>query len=49
MPGTKEKEPITCPYCGHTIERTSNGWWNTSELSEQEQQDYLSGKLTDFD
>jgi DNA-directed RNA polymerase subunit RPC12/RpoP len=49
MPGTKEKEPITCPYCSYTIERTSNGWWNTAALSEQEQQDYLSGKLTDFD
>jgi hypothetical protein len=49
MPGTKEKEPITCPYCSYTIERTSNGWWNTAALSEEEQQDYLSEKLTDID
>jgi len=49
MPGTKEKEAITCPYCGHTIERMCNGWWNTAALSEQEQQEYLDGKLTDFD
>lgn len=42
IPGTKEKEPITCPYCSYTIERTTNGWWNTATLSEKEQQVYLS-------
>ena len=47
MPGTKEKEPITCPYCGHTIQRTSNGWWNTEALTEQQQKDYEEGKLND--
>ena len=41
MPGTKEKEPITCPYCYHTIERMCNGWWNVTALSEQEQSDYF--------
>ena len=41
MPGTKEKEPITCPYCHHTIERMCNGWWIISSLSEKEQNDYL--------
>jgi DNA-directed RNA polymerase subunit RPC12/RpoP len=45
MPGTKEKEPITCPYCFHTIYRTTNGWWNIYELTEQQQNDYLYGKL----
>ena len=49
MPGTKEKEPITCPYCHHTIERTSNGWWNTAPLTEQQQKDYEEGKLIDWD
>lgn len=49
MPGTKEKEPITCPYCSYTIERTSNGWWNTAELTTEQQNDFLSGKLTEFD
>lgn len=49
MPGTKEKEPIICPYCYYTIERISNGWWNTASLSEKEQRDYLSGKISDFD
>ena len=49
VPGTKEKEPITCPYCRHTIERICNGWWNTADLSDQEQLDYLSNKLTDFE
>ncbi len=43
MPGTKEKEPITCPYddCGYTIQRTSNGYWETAELSEKQQLEYL--------
>ena len=43
MPGTKEKEPITCPYkeCGHTIQRTANGLWNTAELTEDQQKEYL--------
>ena len=49
MPGTKEKEPITCPYCNYTIERTSNGWWNTAELNEQQQNDFLSGNLKNLD
>lgn len=49
MPGTKEKEPITCPYCHHTIERTSNGWWNTAPLTEQQQKDYEEGKLDDWE
>lgn len=33
MPGTKESEDITCPYCGHTITRRSNGVFNTHALS----------------
>lgn len=40
MPGTKEREPITCPYCHHTIERMTNGWWNVSAATEEEQQKY---------
>lgn len=40
MPGTKEKEPISCPYCGYTIERISNGWWNTRKLTEKELEEY---------
>jgi DNA-directed RNA polymerase subunit RPC12/RpoP len=49
MPGTKEKEQITCPYCGHIIERMCNGWWNTSSLSKEEQQSFFDGNLTVFD
>lgn len=49
MPGTKEKEPITCPFCEHTIERMCNGLWKTAALSDQEQSDYLLGKLKDFE
>ena len=40
MPGTKEREPITCPYCHHTIERITNGWWNVSPATEEELKKY---------
>ena len=34
MPGTKEKEPINCPYCNETVEkRMTNGYWETSKKS----------------
>lgn len=37
MPGTKEREPIICPYCKHTNrEQISNGWWDTRKLSDDE-------------
>ena len=36
MPGTKEREPISCPYCGHTIYRITNGWWNVSAIEQSE-------------
>jgi len=45
MPGTKEKESVTCPYCGHSIERMCNGWWNSAALTDQEQSDNLSVTL----
>jgi len=32
MPGTKEPEDIRCPYCGHTIQRMTNGMWQTHKL-----------------
>ena len=45
MPGTKEREPIICPYCNHNVdERISNGWWNTSKLSDKEIEEYLKRK-----
>ena len=44
MPGTKEKEPITCPYCGHTIQRTSNGWWNVRPLTDEQKRDFLENE-----
>ena len=32
MPGTKEKEPIDCPYCEFTVtEKMTNGWWVTTK------------------
>jgi len=41
MPGTKEREPITCPYCHYTIERMSNGWWIVTPATEEEIEEYL--------
>lgn len=43
MPGTKEKEPIDCPYCNYTIQRTTNGTWQTFPLTEEEQKNFLEG------
>jgi len=37
MPGTKESEEITCPYCNHTITRRSNGCFQTHALPEDKQ------------
>jgi DNA-directed RNA polymerase subunit RPC12/RpoP len=45
MPGTQEKEAIICPYCDHTVdERMSNGWWNTSKLSDEKIEEYFKKK-----
>ncbi len=45
MPGTKEKEPINCPYCGHEVtEMVSNGWWNTHKMSDVEIEEYYRNK-----
>lgn len=41
MPGTREKEPISCPYCGYTIQRSTNGSWVVKGLDEIEQKKYL--------
>jgi len=33
VPGGKEKQPIICPYCGHTErEAMIDGWFSTSEI-----------------
>lgn len=32
MPGTKESEDISCPYCGNVVTRRSNGSFITSKL-----------------
>lgn len=40
MPGTKEREDITCPYCGHTIQRMCNGVWRTHALSKEQEERY---------
>lgn len=40
MPGTKESEDITCPYCRHTITRRSNGMFQTHALSSEQEAKY---------
>jgi len=40
MPGTKEPEDITCPHCGHTITRRSNGVFNTHALTAEQEVAY---------
>ncbi|GAJ65787.1 hypothetical protein JFPO14_contig00039-0013 [Edwardsiella piscicida] len=40
MPGTKEPEDITCPYCHHTITRRSNGVFQTHALSSAQEAKY---------
>lgn len=36
MPGTKEIEDITCPYCNHTITRSTNGSFRITALGEED-------------
>jgi DNA-directed RNA polymerase subunit RPC12/RpoP len=43
MPGTKEREDITCPYCGHTIMRISNGLFSTHALSAEQEAKFNAG------
>lgn len=40
MPGTKDREDITCPYCGYTYTQISNGFFQTKALSPQEEADF---------
>jgi DNA-directed RNA polymerase subunit RPC12/RpoP len=40
MPGTKEREDISCPYCSYTIQRICNGGWRTLALSTEYEQEY---------
>jgi DNA-directed RNA polymerase subunit RPC12/RpoP len=40
MPGTKEMEDITCPYCSHTIQRISNGVFRTHALTPEQEARY---------
>jgi len=40
MPGTKERENIACPNCGHTYTQVSNGFFQTKALSPQEESEF---------
>jgi DNA-directed RNA polymerase subunit RPC12/RpoP len=40
MPGSKESEDITCPYCRYTITRNSNGGFRTHALSSEQEAEF---------
>ena len=40
MPGTKEREDITCPHCGHTYTEISNGFFRTHTLSSTDEAEF---------
>ncbi|RYF54361.1 MAG: hypothetical protein EOO27_23915 [Comamonadaceae bacterium] len=41
MPGTKDREPIDCPYCGiNARHQTSNGYFVTSKLTPEDEAAY---------
>lgn len=40
MPGTKEREDISCPHCGHTTTQISNGFFRTSALSPEQETEF---------
>jgi len=42
IPTAREKEPISCPYCGHTIERTTQGVWRSHKLSPADEAAWLA-------
>lgn len=42
IPTAREKEPISCPHCGHTIERTTHGVWRTHKLSPADEATWLA-------
>jgi DNA-directed RNA polymerase subunit RPC12/RpoP len=41
MPGTKESEEITCPHCGHSKTERSNGVFDTSEMTAEDERQWL--------
>lgn len=48
MPGTKEPEDISCPYCGYTRTQRSNGYFRTWKLSEERERQWLTENGGDF-
>ena len=45
MPGTKEREPVSCPYCHKTVvERITNGYWRSTPMNDDEIQKYMEDK-----
>lgn len=37
MPGTKEREDIICPHCGHIYKKISNGFFQTKSLTPEDE------------
>jgi len=45
MPGCKDKELITCPYCkANCGEHMANGWFQSFKLSKEEQDKHRKSK-----
>lgn len=42
IPTARQREPITCPHCLHTIERTTHGVWRTHKLSPADEATWLA-------
>ncbi len=40
MPGTREPEDISCPHCGYTITRSTNGVFRTSKLTPERESEW---------
>ncbi len=41
MPGPRESEVISCPYCGDTFTRRSNGAFRTAELTPDAEEGWI--------
>lgn len=40
MPGTKEREDISCPHCGYIYTQISNGFFRTHALSSEQEAEF---------
>lgn len=40
MPGTKEREDISCPHCGYTYTQISNGFFQTRAITPEQEEEF---------